>query len=137
MANAAVVFVEMMFLLEGPEDHALRAAAAFSLAAVFLLLAIAAPRLFTGTLSNVHLGLAILFLTVAIPFAFDGCTVTLCWLAEALGLIALSAARGYRVMRVFAAAVLTLAALDVVFLEWIVPTTSRLRSSKIPTSPPI
>ena len=70
MANAAVVFIEMMFLLDGPEHHALRAAAAFSLAAVFLLLAIAAPRPFTGTLSNVHLGLGIFFLTVAIPFEF-------------------------------------------------------------------
>jgi uncharacterized membrane protein len=121
MANAAVVFAEMMFLLDGPRDHDLRAATAFSLAAVFLLLAIAAPRLFTGTLSNVHLGLAIFFLTVAIPIAFEGCTVTLCWLGEALGLIAVSAVRGYRAMRVFAAAVLTLVALDVVFLEWIVP----------------
>jgi uncharacterized membrane protein len=121
IANATVVFFELMFLLDGPEDRASRAVAAFSLAAVFLLLAIAAPRLFAGTLSNVHLGLAIFFLSVAIPFAFDGCTVTLLWLGEALSLVALSAARGYHVMRVFAALVLALAALDVVFLEWIVP----------------
>ncbi len=121
MANAAVVFIELMFLLDGPEHHALRAAAVFSLAAVFLLLAIAAPRPFTGTLSNIHLGLGILFLTIAIPFEFAGCVVTLCWLAEALGLVALARARGYRAMAVFAAAVLALAALDVVLLEWIVP----------------
>jgi uncharacterized membrane protein len=121
IANAAVAFIELMFLLDRPEHHALRAAAAFSLAAVFLLLAIAAPRPFTGTLSNVHLGLGIVFLTVAIPFEFSGCAVTLCWLGEALGLIALARARGYRAMALFAAAVLTLDALDVVLLEWIVP----------------
>ncbi len=121
IANAAVVFIELMFLLDAPEHHALRAAAAFSLAVVFLLLAIAAPRPFRGTLSNVHLGLGIVFLTVAIPFEFSGCVVTLCWLGEALALIALARARGYRAMAVFAAAVLTFAALDVVLLEWIVP----------------
>jgi uncharacterized membrane protein len=121
IANAAVAFIELMFLLDRPEHHALRAAAAFSLAVVFLLLAIAAPRPFTGTLSNVHLGLGIVFLTVAIPFEFSGCVVTLCWLGEALALIALARARGYRAMALFAAAVLTLDALDVVLLEWIVP----------------
>ena len=59
-----------------------------ALAGACLLMAAARRR--PAVLSSTSVGLAIFFVTVAVPLEFHGTGVTLCWLGEALTLVALA-----------------------------------------------
>jgi uncharacterized membrane protein len=121
IVNAVVAFAALMSLYADPAHHAMWPWMVFALGVVCVLLAVSGPRAFTGLLSNVHLGLAVFFFTVAVPLEFEGCGVAVGWLVLALVLLLLAARRSSAAMRVFGTAVLTLAALDVLFLEWVAP----------------
>jgi uncharacterized membrane protein len=121
IGNAAAVFSAALILFTDPGHHWLRPWVVFALAAVFSGLAALGPQWSPGPLSNVHIGLAVFFLVVAIPLEFHGVTVALCWLGTALGLIALAATRTGNAMRIYGAAVLALAVLDTILLEWTAP----------------
>jgi hypothetical protein len=64
--------------------------AAVGFAAVYLLLA----RLRKAAVSSVHIGLAIVFLTVAIPLKATGHGITLGWLVEGVVLVAIASREG-------------------------------------------
>jgi uncharacterized membrane protein len=69
-------------------------------------------------LARTHLGLGILFLTVAIPLEFSGYAVTLCWLGEALAIVALAETGSHAAMRLFGGMVLAVAFLSLL-VDWI------------------
>jgi uncharacterized membrane protein len=94
---------------------------AIGLGVVFLLLAVLARD--GVVLGNTHLGLGLFFVTVAIPMQFHGYVVTLCWLGEALVLVAI--AKAHPALRVFAFVVLSVAAAGLV-AGWATPTTAPL-----------
>jgi hypothetical protein len=72
-------------------------------------------------LFSTNVGLAVFFVTVAVPLEFDGTTVTLCWLGESLALVALARVRADVPLRFFATAVLTVAGLSLL-VDWIAGT---------------
>ena len=74
-----------------------------------------------AALSRTNLGLGIFFMTVAVPLEFHGPVVTLCWLGESLALVALAKAGSHAVLRIFATAVLTVAAVSLL-VDWIAGT---------------
>lgn len=81
----------------------------------------AAARRRPTVLSSTHLGLSIFFITVAVPLEFNGVVVTLCWLGESLALVALAKTSANPALRVFATAVLTVAALSLL-VDWVAGT---------------
>ena len=58
---------------------------------------------------------------MAVPLEFHGPVVTLCWLGESLALVALAKAGSHAVLRIFATAVLTVAAISLL-VDWIAGT---------------
>jgi uncharacterized membrane protein len=114
--NAAATFLALMVLFA--DLHSGRPWAVLTLAIACLLLAARSRALAAVALARTHLGLGILFLTVAIPLQFSGYVVTLCWLGEALAIVALAEAGSHAVMRLFGAMVLALAFLALV-VDWI------------------
>ena len=114
--NAAATFLALMVLFAG--QHSGRPWAVLALAVACLLLSGRSRAPAAVALARTHLGLGILFLTVAIPLQFDGYVVTLCWLGEALAIVALAEAGSHAVMRLFGAVVLTLAFLALL-VDWI------------------
>jgi uncharacterized membrane protein len=94
--------------------------AAVGFAAVYLLLA----RLRKAAVSSVHIGLAIVFLTVAIPLKATGHGITLGWLIEGVVLIAIASrtnleARVSTALRVLGWAALLLGVLGALVEPWI------------------
>jgi uncharacterized membrane protein len=114
--NAAATFLALMVLFA--DQHSGRPWATLGLAIACLLLAARSHGPAAVALARTHLGLGILFLTLAIPLQFDGYGVTLCWLGEALVLVALAEAGSHAAMRLFGALVLVLAFLALL-VDWI------------------
>jgi uncharacterized membrane protein len=119
IANAAATWVALMVLFGAGGQHGGRPWVTIALATGCFLMAVARRR--PAILSSTNVGLAIFFVTVAVPLEFDGTTVTLCWLGESLALVALARARADAALRFFATAVLTVAGLSLL-LDWIVGT---------------
>jgi uncharacterized membrane protein len=113
VANGLATFLAFVSLFSSPGQHLWRPWATVVLAGACLLMAHRGP----AVLSRTNLGLGIFFLSAAVPLGFDGPVVTLCWLGEALTLFIWAKARGDRAMRVFAAAVLIVAALSLL-MDW-------------------
>jgi uncharacterized membrane protein len=107
ISNAAATWVALMVLF-----HTGRAWVTLALAlACFLISAVARAPV-------AHLGLAIFFVTVAVPLHFHDYGVTLCWLGESLALVILAKARVNAVMRVSAAVLLAVVLLSLL-RDWI------------------
>jgi uncharacterized membrane protein len=119
IANAAATWVGLMVLFGVKGQHGGRPWVTLALAAACLLMAAARRR--PAVLSSTNVGLAIFFVTVAVPLEFHDTGVTLCWLGEALALVALAKVRANPVLRVFATSVLTLASLSLL-ADWIAGT---------------
>ena len=119
IANAAAAWVALMVLFGARGQHAGRPWVTIALAGGCFLMAAARRR--PSILSSTNVGLAIFLATVAVPLEFHGTTVTLCWLGESLALVALARARADAALRVFAAAVLTVAGLSLL-VDWIAGT---------------
>jgi uncharacterized membrane protein len=113
IANGLATFLAFLWLFAAPGQQPWRIWATALLALACLLMARCGPV----RLSRTNLGLGIFFVTVALGLEFDRPVVTLCWLGEALVLFVLTKAQGHVAMRVFAAAVLGLAALSLA-VDW-------------------
>jgi uncharacterized membrane protein len=119
IANAAATWVALMLLFGVRGQHGGRPWVTIALAGGCFLMAVARRR--PAVLSATNIGLAIVFVTVAVPLEFDGTTITLCWLGESLALVALARARADAVLRFFATSVLTVTALSLL-VDWIAGT---------------
>ena len=119
IANAAATWVALMVLFGARSQHAWRPWVTVALAAACLLMASASRG--RAALSCTNLGLGIFFITVAVPLEFHGRVVTLCWLGESLALVALAKAGSHAILRIFATAVLTVAAISLL-VDWIAGT---------------
>jgi uncharacterized membrane protein len=119
IVNAAATWVALMVLFGAPGQHAGRPWVTIALAGGCLLMAAARRR--PAVLSSTNVGLAIFFVTVAVPLEFSGTAVTLCWLGESLALVALARARADTPLRFFATSVLTVAGLSLL-VDWIAGT---------------
>jgi uncharacterized membrane protein len=119
IANAAATWIALMVLFGARGQHTGRPWVTIALAGGCFLMAVARRR--PPILSSTNVGLAIFFVTVAVPLEFDGTTVTLCWLGESLALVALARARADAALRFFATSVLTVAGLSLL-VDWIAGT---------------
>jgi uncharacterized membrane protein len=119
IANAGATWVAVMVLFGAKGQHAGRPWVTIALAGGCFLMAAARRR--PAVLSSSNVGLAIFFVTVAVPLEFSGTTVTLCWLGESLALVALARAGENAALRVFATSVLTVASLSLL-VDWIAGT---------------
>jgi uncharacterized membrane protein len=119
IVNAAATWVALMVLFGARGQHAGRPWVTIALAGGCFLMAAARRR--PAVLSSTNVGLAIFFVTVAVPLEFDGTTVTLCWLGESLALVALARAGADAALRFFATAVLTVAGVSLL-VDWIAGT---------------
>jgi uncharacterized membrane protein len=111
--NGASAWLGLMVLFSGRQQHLWRPWATLGLA----LTSLAITCRSRGLLARTNLGLAIFFVTMAVPLEFHGAAVRLGWLGEALILVFLVRAVGDRMLRVFAASVLVLAFLALVW-DW-------------------
>jgi uncharacterized membrane protein len=118
-AGAAVTWLALMVLFGARVLQGGRPWATVGLAAGCLLMAMVRPK--PEVLARTNLGLGIIFITVAIPLEFHGPTATLCWLGEALILVALARYSSQSIFHLFATGVLTLAAWSLVW-DWILGT---------------
>jgi uncharacterized membrane protein len=119
VANAAATWVALMVLFGARGQHAGRPWVTIGLAGGCFLMAAARRR--PAVLSSTNVGLAIFFVTVAVPLQFDGTTVSLCWFGESLALVAIARAAANTVLRFFATSVLTIAGLSLL-VDWIAGT---------------
>jgi len=119
IANAGATWVALMLLFGARGQHAGRPWLTIALSGGCFLMAAARRR--PAVLSSTNVGLAIFFVTVAVPLEFNGTTATLCWLGESLALVALARARADAALRFFATAVLTVASLSLL-VDWIAGT---------------
>jgi uncharacterized membrane protein len=119
ITNAAATWAALMVLFGARGQHAGRPWVTIALAGGCLLMAAARRR--PAILSSTNVGLAIFFVTVAVPLEFDGTAMTLCWLGESLALVALARARANTALVFFATSVLTVAGLSLL-VDWIVAT---------------
>lgn len=119
IANATATWVALMVLFGARGQHAGRPWFTVALAGGCFLMAAARRR--PAVLSSTNVGLAIFFVTVAVPLEFNGTAVTLCWLGESLALVAIARAGANMALRFFATAVLTVAGLSLL-VDWIAGT---------------
>lgn len=84
LANAAFVALALYSVLQDAGDHALLPWLMIALAAAYLGL-MRAPQ--TAVASAIHLSLAVVFLTIAIPLKASGHWITVSWLVEGLALL--------------------------------------------------
>jgi uncharacterized membrane protein len=119
IVNAAATWVALMVLFGARGQHAGRPWVTLGLAGGSFLMAAARRR--PAVLSSTNVGLAIFFVTVAVPLEFDGTAVTLCWLGESLALVAIARASANTALRFFATSVLTVAGLSLL-VDWIAGT---------------
>ena len=116
LANATFASLALYTLLQDAGHHPCSPWLMVAFAAVYLGL-MRLPQ--TAIASAVHLSLAVVFLTIAIPLKASGRWITVGWLAEAIALLWASGrleiserdsaeAGGYRILRWLAAAALTL-----------------------------
>jgi uncharacterized membrane protein len=112
VANAGATWVALLLLFSPLGWPNGRAWATFVLALACLALVRVG-----AALRRSHLGLAVFFVTATVPLAFHGYAVNFCWLGEALLLVVLARVAGGEAIRLFATAVLTLAAIALIF-DW-------------------
>jgi uncharacterized membrane protein len=117
ISNGLATFLATLWLLSAPGQHFYRPWATVALACACLLMARRAPAFLLGA----NLGLSMFFVTMAVPLAFHGPVVTLCWLAEGMALVMVARTRATRIILIFAAGVLALAALSLL-TDWILGT---------------
>jgi uncharacterized membrane protein len=117
ISNGLATFLATLWLLSAPGQHFYRTWATVALAGACLLTARRAPAFLSGA----NLGLSVFFVTMAVPLAFHGPVVTLCWLAEGLALVMVAQTRATRSLLIFAAGVLALAAFSLL-TDWILGT---------------
>jgi uncharacterized membrane protein len=117
IVNAVATWVGLMVLFGLKGQQGGRPWVTIALAAGCLLMAAARRR--PTLLSSSNVGLAILFVTVAVPLEFHGTGITVGWLGESLALVVLAKVRENPVLRIFATLVLTLAACALL-VDWIV-----------------
>ncbi len=117
ITNAAATWVALMALFSARFQHPARPWVTLALAVACLMIAATARQLVAYSRTN--LGLGVFFVTVAVPLQFHGPVVILCWLGEALVLVAVARARSHATLRIFATAVLTLVAYALL-VDWIV-----------------
>jgi uncharacterized membrane protein len=117
ITNAVATWVALMALFAARSQHAWRPWVTLTLAGACLMIA-AGSRGFVA-FSRTNLGLGIFFVTVAVPLQFHGPVVILCWLGEALALLAVAKARSHATLRILATAVLILASYALL-VDWIV-----------------
>jgi uncharacterized membrane protein len=84
LANAALIAVALYFVLQDSGHHALLPWLMLVLAAVYLGV-MRAPQ--TRTAAAIHLSLAVVLLTIAIPLKASGAWITASWLVEGLALL--------------------------------------------------
>jgi uncharacterized membrane protein len=84
LANAAFIALALYFVLQDSRHHALLPWLMLALAAVYLCV-MRAPQ--TRTAAAIHLSLAVVFLTIAIPLKASGAWITASWLVEGLALL--------------------------------------------------
>jgi uncharacterized membrane protein len=119
IVNAAATWVALMVLFGAKGQHAGRPWVTIALAGGCFLMAAAKRR--PAVLSSTNVGLAIFFVTVAVPLEFDGIAVSLCWLGESLALVAIARAGANTALRFFATSVLTVAGVSLL-VDWIAGT---------------
>jgi uncharacterized membrane protein len=119
IVNAVATWIALMVLFGARGQHGGRPWVTGALAGGCFLMAAARRR--PTVLYCTHLGLSIFFITVAVPLEFNGVVVTLCWLGESLALVALAKTGANPALRVFATAVLTVAALSLL-VDWVAGT---------------
>lgn len=119
IANAAATWFALMALFAARNWHFWRPWVTIALAGGCLAIAAAAHRF--AALGRTHLGLAIFFITVAIPLHFQGTSLTLWWLGESLALVLVARSTSLATLRIFATAVLTLASLSLLW-DWLIGT---------------
>ncbi len=117
IVNAGATWVALMVVFGVRGQQGGRPWVTIALAAACLLMAAARRR--PAVLSSTYVGLAIFFVTMAVPLKFHGTGITLGWLGESLALVALAKVRANPVLRVFATLVLTLASYSLL-VDWIV-----------------
>ena len=91
LANAAFTALAFYAVLDDAGDHDLLPWVAVLLAAIYLGLTRLPARLQTRVTSAVHLALAVVFLTIAIPLKASGRWIAIGWLAEGTALLWISA----------------------------------------------
>ena len=119
ITNALATWVALMALFAARSQHAWRPWVTLALAGACLMIAAGSRQLVA--LSRTNLGLGVFFVTVALPLQFDRPVVILWWLGEALALLAVAKVRSHATLRLFATAVLTLAAYALL-VDWIAGT---------------
>jgi uncharacterized membrane protein len=123
LANAAATWFALMVLFSAGSSHVWRPWVALALAGACLVIAFTFRRL--AKLARTNLALAIVFVTVAVPLAYHGTTITLCWLGEALFLLVLARITSHPIPRIFVAAILVLVALALL-ADWALGTSRPL-----------
>ena len=91
LANAAFTALAFYAVLDDAGNHDLLPWVAVLLAAIYLGLTRLPARLQTRVTSAVHLALAVVFLTIAIPLKASGRWITIGWIAEGAALLWISA----------------------------------------------
>jgi len=112
LANAALGFLEFYVLLDKPERKAAQPWTAIVFAAFYLLLLRLPSRRGPGAkpiiLTSLHLAIAVIFLTIAIPLEAHGRWITIGWLAEGAVLLWLARRLQLLLLRVLALCALVL-----------------------------
>jgi uncharacterized membrane protein len=121
LGNAAVYFLQLVALLE-PVNRNVPPAAALLLATVYLALgSLVKDRrvdtALTPTLALLHAGVAIAFVTIAIPLRLDAHWMTIGWLVEAAALLWIAERADSRLVRGFGIVALALAILRLLVID--------------------
>lgn len=122
LANAGVYFLQLMAILE-PVNRNVPPAAALLLATVYLALGSLvrhqrrAGTTLTPTLALLHAGVAIAFVTIAIPLRLDAHWMTIGWLVQAAALLWIAERGGSRLVRAFGSVALALAILRLLVID--------------------
>lgn len=122
LANAGVYFLQLMAILE-PVNRNVPSAAALLLATVYLALGSLvrhqrrAGTTLTPTLALLHAGVAIAFVTIAIPLRLDAHWMTIGWLVQAAALLWIAERGGSRLVRAFGIVALALAILRLLVID--------------------
>ncbi|HEX3438599.1 MAG TPA: DUF2339 domain-containing protein [Pseudacidobacterium sp.] len=127
LANAALGFLGFYFLLDTPDRKWAQPWTAILFAAFYLLLLQVPARRGTGAkpviLSSLHLAIAVIFLTIAIPLEAHGRWITIGWLAEGAILMWLASRLRLLLLRVLAICALLLGFIALIVLNPVTSTT--------------
>jgi uncharacterized membrane protein len=123
VVNALAYFAELYHMHRGPSHPSTAALDAFILAALYLGLGTAMRRreqdapAGSNVMWQVHQGLAVTFLTIAIALKLNGSWITFGWLTEAAGLYIIGARSFKEELKAFAAVVLALSLGRILFVD--------------------